>query len=67
MEWSDAWPESNQQIYIQSGNEKAKWNGQSHGQSQINKLAYLLETRKQDGMVRGMVGVKLAGSHTIWK
>ena len=48
MEWSDAWSESNQQVLIQAGNEKARWKSQMHGQSQINKFTYRLEMRKQD-------------------
>ena len=64
MEWSDAWPDANQQICIQPGNEKARQNGQRHGQSQINKLTYRLEIRKQNRMVRGIVKVKTTSSHT---
>ena len=48
LECSEAWWESNQQVHIPSGNEKAKGNGQMNGQSQINKLTYNLEMRKQD-------------------
>ena len=47
MEWSDAWSESNQQVHIQAGHEKPKWNGEMHGQSQINKFTYKLDMRKQ--------------------
>ena len=47
MECSNAWSESNQQVHIQAGNEKARQNGQMHGQSQINKFTYVLEMRKQ--------------------
>ena len=54
MEWSDAWSESIQTVDIQTGNEKARWNGQKHGQSQINKFTYKLKMRKQEGMVRFM-------------
>ena len=50
--------ESNQEVHIQSRNEKAKWNGQIYSQSQINKFTYTLEIRKQDRMVRHMVRVK---------
>ena len=66
-EWSDAWSESNQQVHILSINEKAKWNGQIHDQSQINHFTYFLEMRKQDRMVRCMVRVKSTSSHTSWK
>ena len=45
-EWSDAWSESNQQAHIHPGNEKARQNGQMHGQSEINKFTYTLEMRK---------------------
>ena len=64
MEWLDAWSESNQQVHILPGNEKTKWNGNMHGQSQINKFTYSLEMRKQNGMVRCMVTVKSTSSHT---
>ena len=47
MECSDASSESNQQVHILSRNEKSKWNGQMHGQSQINKFTYSLEMTKQ--------------------
>ena len=67
MEWSDAWSESNQQVDRQAGDEKAKWNGQMHGQTQINKFTYKLDMRKQNGMVRCMVRVKSTSSHTGWK
>ena len=67
MEWSDAWSESNQQVHIQTVHEKPKWNGQMHGQSQINKFTYLLEMSRQDGMVRCMARVKSTSSHTFWK
>ena len=65
MQWSDAWSESNQQVHIQAGNEKAKWNAQMHGQSQINKFTYKLEMNKQSGRVRCIVRVKSKGSHTL--
>ena len=64
MEWSDAWSESNQQVHIPPGNEKPKWNGKMHGQSQVNKFTYTLEMRKQNGMVRCMVRVQSTSSHT---
>ena len=81
-EWSDAWSESNQQVYILPGNEKA--NGmircmirakptsshtlyKMHGKSQINNFTYYLEVRKQDRMVRCMFKVKTTTSHTPWK
>ena len=67
MEWSDAWSESNQQVHIQAGNEKAKWNGEMHGQGQTNKLTYRLEMRKQNWMIRCMVRVKSTSSHTLYK
>ena len=66
MEWSDARLES-KQVHIQAGDEKAKWNGQMHGQPQINKFTYTLEIRKQDGMVRGMATVKSTSLHTGWR
>ena len=65
MEWSDAWSELNQQVHIPSGNEKAKWYGHMHGQSQINKFTYHLEMRKQNAMVICMVRVKSTSSHTL--
>ena len=67
MEWSDSWSESNQQVHIHAENEEAKWNGQMHGQSQINKFTYKLEMIKQNGMVRYIIRVKLTSSHTSWK
>ena len=42
-----------------------KWNGQMHGQSEINKFTYSLAMRKQNGMVRCMVRVKSTSSHTL--
>ena len=65
MEWSDTWSESNQQVHILPGYDKAKWNGQMHHQSQRNKFTYSLEMRNQNGMVRCMVRVKLTSSHTL--
>ena len=67
MEWSEALFDSNKQVHIQAGNQKAKENGEKHGQSQINKFTYTLEMRKQAGMVRDMVRVKSTSSHTGWK
>ena len=51
MELSDAWSEPNQQVHIQTKNEKARQNGQRHSQSQLNKLTYFLETR--NGQMHG--------------
>ena len=51
-------------VHIHSRNEKARCNGQMHGQSQTNKLTYRLEMRKPNKLVRHMVRVKLTSSHT---
>ena len=39
--------QTNQQVHIPPINEKAKWNGQIHSQSQINEFTYSLEMRKR--------------------
>ena len=64
-EWSESWSESNQKVHILSRNEKARQNGQMHGQKQINKFTYHLEMRKQNAMVICMVRVKSTSSHTL--
>ena len=45
MEWSDAWSQSNQQVHIQAGNEKA--DRIVRCMVRVKKSTYFLEMRKQ--------------------
>ena len=65
--WSEAWSESNQQVHIQPGTDKARQNAQRDGQSQIKKFTYRLEMREQNEMIRCMVRCKSTNLHTAWK
>src|SRR5882757_8678034 len=63
-EWSKVQSLSNQQVYIQTENQKARENDQRYSHCQINKFTHSLEKRKQERMVKGTVTVKSTSLHT---
>ena len=54
----------NKQAHVLPENVQVRWNCQRHSQSTINKFTYILEMRKQDGIVRGVISAQLTSSRT---
>jgi hypothetical protein len=67
MELSERQSVPNQQVRVHTGNAQRRWNHQSSSQCSINKVTYMLEMRKGDGIVRAAVSAQSTRSHTCCK
>ena len=66
MELSEAQSVLHQQLHVLPGNAKGRWNCQRGAQCS-KKFTYLLEMRKQHGIIRGKVSAQSTNSRTSWK
>jgi len=67
MESSEQQSMLNQQVHVHPGNAQRRWNRQGGSQCSINKFTYILEMRKEDGIVRAAVSAQSTSSRTAWK
>jgi hypothetical protein len=57
----------NQQVHVQTGNARGRWNRQSGSQCSIDKFTYFLEMREGDGIIRAAVSAQSTSSRTNCK
>jgi hypothetical protein len=57
----------NQEVDIPTGNMQGRWNHQSGSQCSINKVTYMLEMHKGDGIIRAAVSAQSTSSRTSCK